>query len=454
MFKFKPSKISHRLTIIYAILFFVALALVNAATLLSINYYINQTSAQQLKLVNQVIANEVKTLKDIPNIDLNNISQITENVDINLIYHDRIIYDTGEHYNLPAPDSSTIRKIFKTEAGENKILYLNDIIILADGEKIGIQIVKDMDNEEDFLHALAGIMLLIDGLVLVVAIIFGYIISRNALSPIDKITNQAKQISVSDLAARIHIDGPDDELKRLSNTFNDLIARIQHSYEKQNRFTLDASHELATPLAVIKGYIDVIDRWGKDDREVLNEGIESIKVELSNMTSLLDTLLFISKSDNEIFKPEKTKFLLNDLIEEIVKEGKLIDNKHDIFCNTCTDLQMEGDRRLIKQMIRAVVDNSIKYSPDNTKIDIYYKTMNGNAVIQVTDNGVGIPQEDLPHIFDRFYRVDKARSRSIGGSGLGLSIVKWIADIHNGTVEAESEIGKGTKITINLPLGI
>lgn len=454
MFKFKPSKISHRLTIIYAILFFVALALVNAATLLSINYYINQTSAQQLKLVNQVIANEVKTLKDIPNIDLNNISQITENVDINLIYHDRIIYDTGEHYNLPAPDSSTIRKIFKTEAGENKILYLNDIIILSDGEKIGIQIVKDMDNEEDFLHALAGIMLLIDGLVLVVAIIFGYIISRNALSPIDKITNQAKQISVSDLAARIHIDGPDDELKRLSNTFNDLIARIQHSYEKQNRFTLDASHELATPLAVIKGYIDVIDRWGKDDREVLNEGIESIKVELSNMTSLLDTLLFISKSDNEIFKPEKTKFLLNDLIEEIVKEGKLIDNKHDIFCNTYTDLQMEGDRRLIKQMIRAVVDNSIKYSPDNTKIDIYYKTMNGNAVIQVTDNGVGIPQEDLPHIFDRFYRVDKARSRSIGGSGLGLSIVKWIVDIHNGTVEAESEIGKGTKITINLPLGI
>lgn len=454
MFKFKPSKISHRLTIIYAILFFVALALVNAATLLSINYYINQTSAQQLKLVNQVIANEVKTLKDIPNIDLNNISQITENVDINLIYHDRIIYDTGEHYNLPAPDSSTIRKIFKTEAGENKILYLNDIIILSDGEKIEIQIVKDMDNEEDFLHALAGIMLLIDGLVLVVAIIFGYIISRNALSPIDKITNQAKQISVSDLAARIHIDGPDDELKRLSNTFNDLIARIQHSYEKQNRFTLDASHELATPLAVIKGYIDVIDRWGKDDREVLNEGIESIKVELSNMTSLLDTLLFISKSDNEIFKPEKTKFLLNDLIEEIVKEGKLIDNKHDIFCNTYTDLQMEGDRRLIKQMIRAVVDNSIKYSPDNTKIDIYYKTMNGNAVIQVTDNGVGIPQEDLPHIFDRFYRVDKARSRSIGGSGLGLSIVKWIVDIHNGTVEAESEIGKGTKITINLPLGI
>ncbi|MGE5631300.1 MAG: ATP-binding protein [Caulobacteraceae bacterium] len=454
MVRLKPNKISHRLTIIYAVLFLAALILVNAATLLSINYYINQTSAQQLKLVDQAIMNGVKTLKDIPNIDLKNISKIAENVDVNLIYHNRIIFDTGERYNLPSPDASTIQKIFETEAGENKIMYLNDIIILADGEKMGIQIVKDMGNEEDFLNALAGIMLLVDGIVLIIAIIFGYIISRNALSPIDKITNQAKQISVSDLTARIHIDGPDDELKRLSNTFNDLIARIQYSYEKQNRFTLDASHELATPLAVIKGYVDVIDRWGKDDREVLNEAIESIKIELSNMTGLLDTLLFISKSENEIFKLDKTKFWLNDLIKEIVKESNLVDENHDIYCNFYPSFQMEGDRRLIKQMLRAIVDNSIKYSPYNTKININYKAAKGNAVIEISDNGIGIPQEDIPHIFDRFYRVDKARSRSMGGSGLGLSIVKWIVDIHNGTIDVESQIGKGTKITVNLPIDI
>ncbi len=454
MVKFKSGKISHRLTIIYAFLFFVALILVNAATLLSINYYINQTSAQQLELVDQAIVNDVKTLKDIPNINLKNISQIAENVDINLVYHNRLIYDTGEHYNLPAPNISTIRKTLTAESGENKIIYLNDIHILNDGEKIGIQVIKDMDKEQDYLHILSGIMLLLDGIVLVVAIIVGYIISRNALSPIDKITNQAKQISASDLTARIHIDGPDDELKRLSDTFNDLIARIQYSYEKQNRFTLDASHELATPLAVIKGYIDVIDRWGKDDREVLNEAIESIKIEVSNMTGLLDTLLFISKSDNEIFKLDKTKFWINDLIKEIVKESKLVEEKHDIFCNTYPELQMEGDRRLIKQMLRAIVDNSIKYSPANTKIDIGYKDIDGKVIIEISDNGIGIPQEDLPHIFDRFYRADKARSRSVGGSGLGLSIVKWIVDIHQGTIVAESETGKGTKIMVKLPLGI
>lgn len=452
MVKSKLNKISHRLTILYAVLFFVALLLINAATLMSINYYINQTSAEQLELVDQTIVNEVKNLDDIPNIDIRNISRTINNVDINLIYHNRIIFDTGERYNLPV---SAARKAVIAETGENKIMYLNDTLSLSDGEEIGIQIIKDMDNEENYLHALSGIILLIDAVSLVISIIVGYIVSKNALSPIDKITNQAKQISASNLNARIKIDGPDDELKRLADTFNDFISRIQISYEKQNRFTLDASHELATPLAVIKGYIDVIDRWGKDDRAVLNEGIESIKVELSGITSMLDTLLFLSKCDNDIYKLKKTEFLLTDLVDEIVKETRLVDDKHSVFISSDveTPANMSGDRRLIKQMLRAIVDNSIKYSPDNGMIGIDYKMSENNVIITIADKGIGIPQEELSHIFDRFYRVDKARSRSIGGTGLGLSIVKWIVDTHQGRITAESEPGKGTKIIVKLPLG-
>ncbi len=452
MVKFKLSKISHRLTILYALLFFVVLLLVNAATLISINYYINQTSAEQLILVDQAIATEVKSLGDIPNIDIENISKTINNVDINLIYHNRIIFDTGERYNLPV---NTARKAVIAESGENKIMYLNDTLSLSDGEEISIQIIKDMDNEENYLHALSGIMLLIDVVSLIISIIVGYIVSKNALSPIDKITNQAKQISASNLTARIKIDGPEDELKRLADTFNDFISRIQISYEKQNRFTLDASHELATPLAVIKGYIDVIDRWGKDDRAVLDEGIESIKVELSGITSMLDTLLFLSKCDNDVYKLEKTEFLLTDLVDEIVKETRLVDDKHSVFISSDveTPVNMSGDRRLIKQMLRAIVDNSIKYSPDNGMIGIDYKMAENNVIITIADKGIGIPQEELPHIFDRFYRVDKARSRSIGGTGLGLSIVKWIVDTHQGRITAESEPGKGTKIIVELPLG-
>lgn len=451
MIKLKPTKISYRLTIIYAMLFFVALAMVNVATLFSINYYINQNATQQIKMVEAAIANEVKTLNDIPNIDLKNLAQIAENVDINLIYNDKSIYNTGEQYELPKASNDSIEIPKKGESGENKIMYMQSVRILQDNNKIKIQIVKDMDNEGDYIHALAGIMLLIDIFVFIGAIIVGYVISKKALSPIDKITSQAKQISGSDLSARIHIDGPDDELKRLSDTFNDLISRIQLSYEKQNRFTLDASHELATPLAVIQGYADVLERWGKDDRNVLDESIASIKVEIKNMTGLLDTLLFLSKADSEIYKIERTKFLLNDLIMELVKESNLVNDKHKIQCEAFPQFQLEADRRLIKQMLRAIVDNSIKYSPEGSAIDISYTMSNKNAIIEISDKGIGIPKDELAHIFDRFYRVDKARTRSIGGMGLGLSLVKWIADIHQATIQVESEVGKGTTVQISIP---
>lgn len=450
----KVSKISNRLTIVYAMLFFVALISVNAATLFSINYYMNQTSSKQLELIDISIKNEMKSLEDINKINLKNISQMNENIDINLIYENKIIYDTGERYNLPILEGKNKITTKSLEIGEKDIILLNDQLILSNNNTLNIQIIKDMDNEREYLNALSVIMLILDIFIFVIAIFVGYIISKKALSPIDNITNQAKQISVSNLTKRINIDGPDDELKRLADTFNDFIARIEYTYEKQNQFALDASHELATPLAVIKGYTDLIDRWGKNDRKVLDEGIKSIKNELSNMTKLLDTLFFISKGDNEMMKLEKTKFWINELIVEVVKESKLVTDSHDIYYNINDSLLIEADRRLIKQMLRSIIENSIKYTGENGKIEVNSRILNNEAEIAINDNGIGIPNEDLPHIFDRFYRVDKARSREFGGSGLGLSIVKWIVEIHGGFISADSDMGVGTKMTIRLPLAM
>ena len=452
IFPFHIRKISHKLTIMYALLFFVALVLVNAVTLLSIGYYMNQTSVQQLELIDNAIKNEITVFDDTQRIDLKNISQMTDNVDINLIFKDKLIYNTGESYNTQLSTDFTNKITRSEEVGEKRVLYLNDKLILADGNVLDVQIIKDMDKEWDYLYVLSAIMLVVDALILIVSIIVGYIISKKALNPIDKITSQAKQISASDLTKRIIIEGTDDELNRLADTFNDLIARIQYSYEKQNQFTLDASHELATPLAVIKGYTDLIDRWGKNDPEILDEGIQSIKNELSNMTRLLDTLLFISKSDNEILKLEKTMFWLNELIVEVVKESNLVTENHTINFNINNSILIEADKRLIKQMLRALIDNSIKYTATDGRIEINSRTLNGHVVITVIDTGVGIPKDELRHIFDRFYRVDKARSREFGGTGLGLSIVKWIVDIHGGVIAVESEMGRGTKMIVNLPI--
>ena len=172
------------------------------------------------------------------------------------------------------------------------------------------------------------------------------------------------------------------------------------------------------------------------------------------MTQLLDKLLFVAKTDNDISKVEKSEFWINELVEEVIKESKLIHPNFDTRLNSNERLSIYADKRLIKQMLRAVLDNSIKYSKESTKIIVDSKLVKNKLRIEISDEGIGIVREDLPYIFDRFYRVDKARTRDLGGSGLGLSIVKWIAEAHGGSVDVESTLGKGTNLIINIPTGI
>jgi signal transduction histidine kinase len=420
-------------------------------TLFSVKYYIYNQSFSRLENINQTIQNTLKTNETLTNTDINDISQMNENIDLNIRKNDKIIFSTSETYNFNIPTDKTV-KPKSLEIGENDIIYNNDEFKNVNNDVLHIQIIKDMANEEDFITVLFWILVIINIVAFLVSIVLGFFMSRRALQPIEKITNQAKMISVSDLSKRINIDGPDDELKRLAETFNTMISSIEYSYEKQNRFALDASHELATPLTVIKGYVDIIGRWGKDDPEVLEEAIGSIKKEITNMTKLLDKLLFLAKNDNEITKIEKTKFWLNELIIEVVKENKLIHKDISVYYDINNTVLVYADIRLIKQMMRAIIDNSIKYSKEACEIIINSKSLKEKFEIRISDNGIGIPPEELPHIFDRFYRVDKARTRDLGGSGLGLSIVKWIAEKHGGSVKAESALGQGTSIIIEIPI--
>ena len=412
----------------------------------------NKSSYAQLRLIDEAIKNEVSTLDDIRKINLSDIAKVNENIDITIWHGKSLQFQTGELYNLPARKDVNLGPIVPVQYGDMKLIYLTDEIKLKDNVIINIQLVKDMYNETVFLHALSYIMLGLDILILIIAVLVGFFMSKKVLKPIDKITFQAKQISASDLTKRIELNGPDDELKRMADTFNDLIERIQHSYEKQNQFTLDASHEMATPLAVIKGYVDLIDRWGKNDSKILDEGIQAMKTELSNMTKLLDTLLFLSKGDNDLATIEKEKFSLDELIMEVVKESRLIAPEHKINSSVNSHIDLKADRRLIKQMLRAIIDNSIKYSPENGKIEIKVESEGDSAVITISDNGMGITDEEKLRVFDRFYRVDKSRSRDMGGTGLGLSIVNWIVEIHGGSISIDSKLNEGTKMIVRLPI--
>ncbi len=452
--KKRISKISQRLTITFGSLFFIALLLVNIATLFSVKYYINQTAEQQLVLLVETIQSEIKNIDDINTIDIRQYSQIAENVDINLVVNKTSIFNSGETDSFNFIDVTILDQVISTEKNEGRILYLNSDYKLTDGTNLTIQLVKDMDNSDQYIDVISGVILGLDLAVFAIAILAGYYLSRKALKPINQMTEQAQKISATDLSSRIQSDGPDDELKRLANTFNDLIKRIEEVYKKQNRFTIDASHELATPIAVIKGYVDLLDRWGKKKPEVLDESIQAIKVEIDNISQLLDTLLFLSKGDNSVYQLNTKTFFISDLINEITKESKLISDNHLIESDNREIIEIEADYNLIKQMLRAIINNSIKYSKENTKIKINYYVNQDNLYLEIADQGVGIAKKEIPYIFDRFYRIDKARSRENGGTGLGLSLVKWIVDIHHGSINVESVVDQGTTMIVCLPLKI
>lgn len=275
--------------------------------------------------------------------------------------------------------------------------------------------------------------------------------SRRMLSPINTMTRTARSISVGDLATRLDVVDSHDELKELAVTFNQMLDRIQTSFEKQEVFVSDASHELRTPISVIQGYANLLQRWGKEDRAVLQESIDAIKGESDYMKELVEKLLFLASADKKKQALQTEPFALNLLVEEVLKETNLIDTEHTISGVVKETLMVDGDWALIKQALRIFIDNSIKYTLSGGSISINSNLKGSRALITIEDTGKGIAAEELPLIFDRFYKADKSRTRENGGAGLGLSIAKWIIDQHQGDIWVESKLGQGTKISIYLP---
>ena len=263
----------------------------------------------------------------------------------------------------------------------------------------------------------------------------------------EQIRSTAERISIEDLSQRIELDGPNDEMKELSETFNSMIDRLEASFHKQNQFISDASHELKTPIAVIQGYANLMNRWGKDDPSVLQESLDSILAETEQMSTLIKKLLLLAKSDQSKVHIVKKPLSLNEVSEEILKELGILETKKNIVYNEEAEVVIFADYALVKQLIWIYVENSLKYTKENGTIAFRIYQDEQYGYISVTDDGIGIKEEDLPYIFDRFYRSDKSRNKEIAGTGLGLSIAKWIMDSHQGEILVESVYGQGTTFT-------
>lgn len=447
----RNAKISVKLTLIYAFMFSLVLLILNALVLNGVKYYLYNQGNKQLEDVKSIIMGKVLS----GDVDLSN-KEIISDVPSNENIHIRIIQDTGkvinssDRFNYKIKLKEPYEKIMKVEAGEKHLLYENIDINSKDYGTVYMQIVKDMDNEYDFMQILLIFMAMADFIGIIASIILGYIISKRMLKPIDYITKAADNISINNLKERIDVRGPEDELKRLGDTFNKMIDRLNESFNRQVQFVSDASHELRTPIAVIQGYANLLDRWGKDDREALEKSIYGIKLETDNMVDLVEKLLFLAKGDSGNQKIEKKEIWFNDLINEVLEESKLIAQDHIITNNNNDVVKINADYKMIKQMLRIFIDNSIKFTPKQGIIDISSKLEGENIKITVSDNGIGIPKEETTNIFNRFYTVDKSRSKEKGGTGLGLSIANWIVGMHQGIIEVESEEGKGAQISVRL----
>lgn len=312
--------------------------------------------------------------------------------------------------------------------------------------------VKVVDQESQGLAGIStGWYVAILAFLMLLTALFGAMKTRKMLRPVAAMTQTAQSISASDLSLRIDEVQSHDELRELAETFNGMLDRIQEAYEKQNRFVSDASHELRTPLSVISGYANLLRRWGSDDRAVLDESVQKIIEETDNMQQLVNRLLFLARADKKTQHVKFERFDLGALLSEITEETRLIDEQHSISSEIEDGVFLTADIALIKQAVRAVVENSIKYTPAGGSIKLFCRDGEQNAEFGVRDTGIGIAEKDLPHIFDRFYKADAARTRAKGSSGLGLSIVKWIIDRHKGTITVESRPGSGAEFTICLP---
>lgn len=249
-----------------------------------------------------------------------------------------------------------------------------------------------------------------------------------------------------------HIDVQDKELQGIERAVNELLDRMRASYRQQTQFVSDASHELRTPIAVIQGYVNMLDRWGKEDEAILEESIEAIKNESTHMQKLVEQLLFLARGDSNRQKLEKKDVLLNDIMREVYEESVMIDEKHHYIFEEKGMAQMFGDADMIKQSARILIDNAAKYTPDGEEIVIRAGLWHGGEPYYcIQDNGIGMSDEDVSHAFDRFYRADAVRNSQTGGTGLGLAIARWIVEQHDGYYEVVSREEIGTRFNVIFP---
>ncbi|WP_299093796.1 HAMP domain-containing sensor histidine kinase [uncultured Metabacillus sp.] len=333
---------------------------------------------------------------------------------------------------------------------QKKYVFTSNPIIWKDGSIVNLQFTKSIERTEEMLAILRVVLLAVTLIAMIPVLISTSLLSNLITSPIRSMIDTMKDIQKSGQFKRLNLKGKSkDELVEMGNTFNHMMDLLETNFEKQEQFVSNASHELKTPLTIIESYADLLKRRGKKQPDIFDESIDAIHSEAVRMRDMTEQLLLLAKHQAQ-WKIELEKLNLHELAAE---SAKVFQNTYQrqIDIHVTEEISVTTDRQKVKQLLFIFLDNARKYSDE--EIAVYVgKTSEKEAYIRIEDRGIGIPKQDLPKVFDRFYRVDKARSRKHGGSGLGLSVAKEIADAINIRIEMDSLEGRGTTVTLFLPL--
>jgi heavy metal sensor kinase len=361
-----------------------------------------------------------------------------------------------ENNNVPiSAPAALIAPLFQTLHVQGHPLRFYSERIVVNGKPYSVQVAATMHEAFEALDRFRLLLLFMTPVLLIVASAGGYWLSTRALTPVDEISRAAQRISIENLADRLSVTQTGDQLQRLSETLNAMFSRLEASVRRITQFTADASHELRAPVSLIRTTAEVAIQRKDRTAEEYYEALEEILEESERTSQVVDSLMLLARGDSRKETLECVATDVRGVVRGAAEQGEKLARTHGLeFATSLPDgpVTVQADGDALRRALLILIDNAVKYTPRGGSVKVKLQANNGSAIVSVSDTGIGIAAPDLAHIFDRFWRADKARSREQGGAGLGLSIAKWIVEMHQGSIEVESQLGKGSTFHLRVPL--
>jgi heavy metal sensor kinase len=456
----KSLPIGARLTVWYSLMLALSLCVFGAVAHLSMSHSIMVTVDEQLQQHLQAVRDIIKdnAAAGVPALR-DEFSEFADSLGkgsrLRVAYHDgSIIYASPDMQREvePAQSPAASRQVYAFMGGTRFSLVHQTVAVK--GVQYDVEVASSMKVFDRSIERSRHLLYWAGPIFLILAALVGHWLSRRALVPVDQIIDAARSIGARELSRRLTVPRTGDELERLADTLNEMLSRLEASFQRVTQFTADASHELRTPISIMRANAEITLRRPRSEA-AYREALSKILDESERVSRLIEQLLLLARTDSGFAIPQAHLTDLNAAVQSACREASVLAEAKRLRFNWSVPdnpLHVWGDPAWVERLFVILLDNAIKYTATGGQIDMQLRQDDGFASIDVRDTGAGIAPDDIGHVFDRFYRADHSRSRESGGAGLGLAIGRWIAEAHGGEIRVESELGRGSTFQVKFPL--